>query len=217
MKSPSLEWLHAKLERHIRLTESYSEIKGLDFIIKVCRLKPHSYMFQERNNKLVLHRWWVDEFGNSLKITKNKRIKITYNDLNLDRKKLVCTDLYYGLSLDRIAKMSKLVHIIAGVDDDLYEKCLLISFLGIDNHLRSYLYLHGDWQQVSPLLLGMKQLTFIYNNLGKTAKNFKLKELPIPCITGEGWLSCLPVDDDFLQMLDRQHAVVLPFFKTLKE
>ena len=135
--------------------------------------------------------------------------------MSLDRKKIVSTDLYYGLSLDRIVKMSKFVHIVSGTDDDLYDKCLLMSFLGIDNHLRSYLYLHGEWQQVSPLLLGKEQLFIIYDNLGKSAKTFQLKEnLPIPCTNGETCLSLLPLDDDFLQMIDRQHNIISQFFRT---
>ena len=31
IRSPSIDFLHSKLEKHIRLAESYSEIKGLSF------------------------------------------------------------------------------------------------------------------------------------------------------------------------------------------
>src|SRR5271166_4318481 len=138
MRSPSLERLHAKLSRQIKLVESYTELAGMEFIIKACRLKPYDYVFKGRDSKLILHRWWFDEFGNSLMI--DKKVKIIYNDLLLDRKLIISTDLYYGLSLDRVAKMSKLVHLVGGKDEDLYQDCYLLTFLGIDDHLRSYLY-----------------------------------------------------------------------------
>src|SRR6185295_2676581 len=110
MSSSNIERLYAKIRQHILLAQSYTEIGELAFIIKSCRLKPHSHIFEGKNNKLTLHRWWFDEFGNSLKIVKNKRIKLIYNDLSLSRDRVVCTDLYRGLSIDRIAKTSKLIH-----------------------------------------------------------------------------------------------------------
>src|SRR5271167_2680415 len=99
MRSPSLEFFYAKTEKLITLTESYTEQEHLAFIIKACRLKPYDYVFNGRGNKLVLHRWWFDEYGNSLELVKNKTIKLTFGDLRLDRKQIISTDLYYGLSL----------------------------------------------------------------------------------------------------------------------
>src|SRR5271154_4567138 len=163
MRSPSIEFFHAKIDKLIKLAQSYTEVEELEFIIKACRLKPHDYVFGDRHDRIVLHRWWVDEFGNSLNIIKNKRIVITYNDLSLN-KKLACTDLYYGLSMDRIVKMSKMLYLCAGKDEDLYQDCYLLSLLGEDDHLRTYLYWYGEWQQVSPLLMGMKHLKLLADN-----------------------------------------------------
>lgn len=210
MRSHSIEWLHAKLEKQIQLVESYTEIGGLAFIIKACRLKPYDYLFGERNHNMILHRWWVDEFGNSLNIIKNKRLRITYNDLRLDRHKIVSTDLYYGLSLDQILKMSKIVHVVAGKDEDLYQECGLLSFLGLDNHLRSYLHWHGVWQQVSPLLIGMHNLKLLAGNLDlKYFRELGIKENSvIPCISGGAWISYLPANRDLCTLLDKQYNVI---------
>jgi hypothetical protein len=220
MRSPSIEWLHAKLEKHIKLAQAYTEIEKLEFIIKACRLKPYYYIFEGRDNELILHRWWFDEFGNSFTISKHKKIHITYNDLRLDRKQIVCTDLYYGLSLDRIAKMSKMVHLVTGKDEDLYQDCYLLTFLGLDNHLRSYLYWYGEWQQVSPLVMGMK-------NLGHLAKNLDIKQFRqigkkeksvIPCVSGETWLSCaVPLPEAFLAMLSKKHEIIYNILSPEKE
>lgn len=215
MRSPSIEWLHAKLDKHIKLAAAYTERKELEFIITSCRLKPFLYIFKERDNKIILYRWWFDEFGNSLKIIKNKRINIIYNELKIEQKDIVCTDMYYGLSMNRIAKMSKLVLVCYGKDEDLYKDCCLITFLGIDNHLRSYLLWNGEWQIVSPLLLGMRWLKILSNNLD-IKRFFKIEnkeKLPIPCISGKAWLSFLPASEEFLSILNKESNIFSSIFK----
>lgn len=211
MRSPSIERLYATLNRHIKLTQSYTEIEGLAFIIKACRLKPYDYIFGKRNTKLVLIRNWIDEHGNSFTIN-NKKINITYNDLKLDRKRIVCTDLYYGLSLENVAKMSKLVYLVAGKDEDLLQECYLLTFLGIDDHLRSYLYLYGEWQQVSPLIMGMKSLILLAKHL--EIKYFhqigKKENSAMPCVDGRSWISLVPVSNGFLDIIKEQYKILLP-------
>lgn len=214
MRSPSIERLHHQLQRHIKLVESYTEIKGMEFIIKACRLKPYDYLFGEKKEKLFLHRWWVDELGNSL-VLKKKKVIITYNDLRLDRQKIVSTDLYYGLSLPNVAKMSRLIHLVAGQDEDLLQECYFLTFLGIDEHLRSYLYWYGEWQQVSPLLMGMKSLELLanhtdikhYHQLGKKENS------AMPCVNGKTWLSSSPPSEAFLDMIKGEYEIIYNIFQ----
>jgi hypothetical protein len=215
MRSPSIEWLHAKLDKRIRLASSYTDMPELEFIIKACRLKPYDYIFEEKNNNITLHKWWFDEFGNSLDIIKSKKIRIVYNDLRLDKKSVICTDLYAGLSLDRVAKMSRLVYAIVGKDEDEYQDCCLLTFLGLDEHLRTYLYWQGDWQQVSPLLLGMKDLKNLANRLD--VKHYQMTEnkeiTAIPCISSQTWLSYLPPSPAFLSELNKQSEMLAGILK----
>jgi hypothetical protein len=210
MRSPSLEYFYAKIDKSIKLAESYTEIEGLGFIIKACRLKPNDYVFGERNNKIILYNDWYDEFGNSFHILKNKKINIIYNNLSLNHK-TVCTDLYYGLSLDRVVKMSKLLYLCAGKDEDLYQDCCLLSMLGVDDHLRTYLHWYGEWQQVSPLLMGMKHLQLLVDNAD--IRYFRQvagpEDTPIPCIHGRTWLSFLPASADFLDIIKEQYEMLL--------
>src|SRR5271154_6988006 len=130
MKSLNLDALHSQLHKHIVLAQSYCEIPELVFIIKSCRLKPYNLLFGEKSNKVVLHRQWVDEFSNSLHITKNKSLEISYGDLSLDRKKIISTDLYYGLSLDRVAKMSKLIYVCCGTEEESQQETIFLTFVG---------------------------------------------------------------------------------------
>src|SRR5574337_600451 len=207
MNNPNLDVLYVKLDKHIKLSQSYTEIKELSFIIKSCRLKPYLYIKGQERQKLTLQRWWFDEFGNSLKIIKNKRIKITYNDLSLDRSKIACTDLYYGLSLDKISKMSKLLYLCCAQDENIGHIYYFLAFLGIDNYLRCYLLFDGKCQAVSPLLLGIKNLKLIANNCDiKYFKKIENKEnMPIPCLFSEAWLSFLPAGANFLALLKNQY------------
>lgn len=215
MRSPSIEWLHAKLDKRIRLASSYTDVPELEFIIKACRLKPYDYMFGKRNNNITLYRHWFDEFGNSLNILKKKRISITYNDLQLDKQRIMGTDLYAGLELDQVAKMSRLAYVIVGKDEDLYQDCCLLTFVGIDEHLRTYLYWQEEWQQVSPLLLGMKDLKILTNRLD--IKHFQMTEnkeiSAIPCISAQTWLSCLPASPAFLSELSKQSEMLAGILK----
>jgi hypothetical protein len=215
MRSPSLERLHLRLYKQIKLVQSYTEIEGMEFIIKTCRLKPYDYVFRERDHRIILHNWWFDEFGNSLIIGEKRKVSIIHNDLRLDRKRIISTDLYYGLSLDKVAKMSKLVHLVAGKDEDLYEDCYLLTFLGLDDHLRSYLYWYGEWQQVSPLLMGMKSLRLLvdHQNIKYFNQIGKKENSAIPCISGETWLSYLPPSGEFLKLVDKQYEELSSIFR----
>lgn len=207
MKSPSIDRYYLTINKNVLLVQSYTGIDNLAFIIKACRLKP--YPLQTRN-KFDFCKWWVDEFGNSFKIIKNKRIKITYNDLSLDN--IACTDLYYGLSLSKIMKMSKLIHVFSFKNDEnRYNQ--IITFLGIDNYLRSYILSNGKCEQVSPLVLGLINLKNIFQNLD--IKYFqKFKNYKNNFTTGEvidGWLSSLPANAKFVSQLEEHHCDVYYF------
>ena len=211
MKYPYSYKLNSVIERQTSLIQSYSKIKGLSFIIKACRLRPSGYVIDR--DKKELQKLWFDEYYNSLKITKCKRIKIVYGDLSLDKKKIICTDLYNGLSLDKIAKISKFVHICYGQDEDFYQDCLVISFLGIDNQIRTYLHIYGEWQQVSPLMIGFKNLQMIFNNIDiKYYREFSVKKTILPCHKAKLWLSCLPMNKDFISILNKQCGIVYSIF-----
>lgn len=206
MKNPSINAFYARINKLVLLAEAYTEISDLAFIIKVCRLKPLAL----RDFSITLRKQWIDEYGNSLNIIKGKRIHIIENDLSIDRDKLVCTDMYHNLSLSKIAKMSKLAYICCGYDDEPY---YMISFLGIDNYLRTYLYYDFQWQQVSSLILGMRVLKFIAHNQDVRffINSTKKEKLPVPCSKGEEWLSLLPASQLLLTTLEKRYGTVFSF------
>lgn len=203
---------YLKINDHINLVESYSQIKGISNLIKSCRLKPKEF-YINKYAKLILYKDWVDEYHNSISILTNKKINICYNDLSIDIRNIINTDLYYGLSLNKIAKISKYFYISYGKDEDLNDICL-ISFLGIDSYVRTYLYLYDEWSQVSPLLIGINNLELLLNGLSdvKFKKLTKKENNSIPCVNSQSWLSCIPVDNEIISSLKVQCNYVVPIF-----
>lgn len=214
MKNLSLDNLYIKINKHLKLIESYLEIEQLSNVFKACRLKPRSFIFGKRTYKIVLIDEWVDEYGNSLKIDK-KKINIKYNDISIDRQKIVCTDMYYGIDLSRVAKMSKMAHLMIGRDEDTYQNCYTITFLGIDNYLRTFIYYYDEWIQISPLYLGIKTLINIikHHDITYSRKLNNKENMPVPCLDINSWLISFPLGDGFLSFVNKEHEILGSIFK----
>lgn len=209
MKSPSIDSFYIDINDHVNLVESYTEINNIATIIKACRLKPHDYLFKQKTSKIKLFKWWIDEFNNSLYL--NKDIEIVYNDLKSN--KTISTDLYYGLSINKIVAISSLAYICAGKDEDTYEDFAIITFLGLDDYLRSYMFMYGEWTQVSPLLIGIDNLQNLFKGVGTSyfQKLKNKKNSGMPCEEIETWLTSLPVSDDFITDLNKQYENINVF------
>lgn len=208
MRSPSIDNFYNTLNKHILLAEAYTEVKGLSFIIKACRLKPYDYVFNEKSYKTILYNYWFDEYGNSLTIDK-KKIIITYNDLKLDKEKIVNTDLYHGAALNKIIKISKLVYVLVGKDEDTLQDYIVLSLLGIDNYLRTYTLMYGQWIQSASLSLGMADLKNIKKYFFlKGAVPLNKENVAAPCSSPRAWIACLPADEYFLQLLSKESDIV---------
>ena len=201
MSNTDLQHYYAKYSKSVLLAEGFTEFKGLSFIIKACRLKAINHFFEKRdNNNLKLD--WFDEFGNTLHIRKTKKIKIFYGNTDININKIISTDFYYGLSLAKVVKMSNLAFIMTGVDDDFHEDFFLITLLGMDSYLRSYLYMYGDLQQVSPLIIGMQNLQMIYNNQNIRLFKRVRGEPFVPCQKHKSWLTSLPVHNGLKKLIN---------------
>ena len=102
--------------------------------------------------------------------------------------------------------MSKLGFFFFGKEEDLNSNLAIFAFLGIDNHLRCFIYLYDKLIQISPLYLGLNNLKLIYRHLDiKYFLEFKIKNnLPIPCHSGRAWLSYMPFSEDFNKILNHQ-------------
>lgn len=212
MRSRNIEILHIGLRKHILLVKGYTEIKEIEFIIKACRLKPE-YTRYKSSNKLELYRWWIDEYGNSLKVLSNKKVEIRYNDLELDRSKIVSTDLYYGLSISKVVLMSKLAYIYIAEREG--ERWHMISLYGIDNYLRTYIYDEG-WKQVSSLCLGLKNLKRMNNNKDiQRMISFNIRdETYIKNGGGRGYIIGLPIKDGIYEEFSRDNGEMYYFLRS---
>lgn len=203
MKNLNLKTFYDKIVRNLKVVLGYTEIKDLDLILRACRLKPYDYFYNKLKNKVVLHRAWFDEFGNSLHINQSKNIQIVYGDIKFLNQEINCTDLYYGLTMNKVVKISKLVNIIKGK----YEKydIYYLTFLGIDNYFRTFLVYNGRVMKTSSLIIGFDNIkTLWYSSNIRYFMNSKLKRnnIPSPCLRAESWTSYIPVHRDFHQIID---------------
>ena len=206
----SLEEFYKKLYKSIRYIAAYLEDKQLIFLIKGCRMKPCSIMYDSFNYKRKLHMNWFDEFGSSIEVRKNKSVCAKLNDLTLDRSKIINTDLYSNLNIKEIARMSKFVFLAVG-KDDIGNGCHWIIFLGKDNYFRTYMYLEGEWMKASTLNLGVKTIKriILYAGKNKTLRFIIDKDIAGPCQIEESWLSCWPPKDDLIAEMSSEGKEIL--------
>lgn len=211
MKKVDAEQFHIILNKLIDLCAAFTELPALSFVMKSVRLKPYSFIFEKYSRRIKLHNCWIDEFGNSFLILKDKKIEIILNDLKIGKNKLVNTDLYAGLPIEKVSKISKLMFFVSGKEEDFNSNYYIISFLGIDNILRTFVYLYAEWQPYPNLYLGIKNLLNIGSNLDiKTFIELKNKKNVLyPCSQQKSWLSFWPPSKDFISILKEQNSFVL--------
>lgn len=65
--------------------------------MRACRLKPYA-VFEKDFQGHIFHRWWVDEWGNSLVLEK-ERLAVILNDPNIKKGTRTKTDLFFGQSI----------------------------------------------------------------------------------------------------------------------
>ena len=197
------------------LVEEYLERPGLERIIKMCRLKPRHLTSNIKKIKIKVYREWIDEYGNSLHILKNKQLRIQLNDLSIPRDRLVITDIYEGLPIQKISAMSYRAFLLAGKEGKDYQDHYVVSFLGLDDYLRTFCWLDGEWYLVPSLFLGLIILGVISNIVNSNW----FMELPYkhpvvyPCRKQKMWFTGWPNKDE----LKKSFSGDLPLEKLLKE
>jgi len=205
----NLDNFYSIIGDQINLVGSYTQKKYMPTIIRMCRLKPYNTLYGSEKEKrdykkLKLHKRWVDEFGNSIKIIKNKRTKIIIKDPDLQNKNIPFTDLYGCLPLDKSILMAKLLYL------DVEKTKIDIVLVGLDNYLRCYRMLNEEWKQISPLELGLKTLITITENLDiKYYRKIRNKAVDI-------WIGKWPPHKDFLETI-KQNDYVSEILKLTKE
>jgi hypothetical protein len=123
--------------------------------------------------------------------------------------------LYSGLTIENVVKISKLVYICYGIEEDLNQPYYHINFLGLDNYLRSYLYAYGNIESVAPLSLGIKNLKIIasYKDIKYYSSFSKKENSLLPCINPKQWISSIPAHSNFIQEMKKDHPIIYNIFK----
>ena len=169
----TIEELYDKIDKSLLLLTGHLEDDHIVPIIRMCRLKPY-VLWNEKGWDARVYRQWIDEYGNSLYVGRDKKLVIKLNDITLQRDRIRCSDLYDGLSIDKVMRISKLVG-VANIKREL------VGFLGIDGYLRCFV----DGEQCSGLLFGLPRLR-------RFAKN---KDMLGYTSSKDGWFASLPMNE----------------------
>ena len=87
-----------------------------------------------------------------------------------------------------------------GYCDDTNKPRYFISFFGIDNYFRSYIYEDG-WSQCSTLYLGVDNLNIILNRVNINGYEWLNCNNTLPFVNCRFLLSSIPLDSDIKKIL----------------
>lgn len=214
VRNISIDQFYTDYADHVQLISS-SFRKPIDKIIRICRLKPFNVVFapKDKDNVKFFYKW-IDEYGNSLNISRKKKITITLNDLSIKKEKLSCTDIYEKLSINKISKISKLLYFLDGKEEDLLSKHNVLAFLGLDGYLRVRVFIYGEWKIFPPLYLGFETLLWIAENFNASIikNNNDLNHVIFPCDAQEVWLGYWR-NEEFLEIIKQNNEDVFELIK----
>lgn len=157
MRNIDLEKFYSKSKETLKVIAAFMGSGILSKLIIACRLKPIT-IFSKTFKDGRLEYWWVDEFGNSLKLN-NREYSVIINDKNISYNTKISTDLFCCNSLIDIMEKSKSLLIS--------DKHLL--FYGHDEYFRCF-DLSGN--KISPLEIGIDNLFMFLNNIYAKYKKF---------------------------------------------
>lgn len=200
MIGDNLTEFYSKIEKDIRLIAAYVQLKQVKQIIPFCRLKPYQSVYQKHSHMTKLHKQWVDEYGN-LVIFKQKKMDVVRNDVALN--KAIISDFYQGLSVDKISLISKLALIEVAKDDVSLQDYFVVSLLGIDNYLRTFVYLMGEWQYYPSCYLNFEVLRDIvtFSKMNNNFVQLNHTNVIYPTVFSKSWITSWPPNQDFVKIL----------------
>lgn len=190
-----------KLQKQAKLCSVVFKDPYLETIINFCRLKPINPKSHLKKTNVV--DIWIDEFGNSIKLTKKEK-QIKLNDLSLDRSKIINTDIYCKLPIEKISRISRMLFAFAGKEEDFQSKHFILGFVGIDDVLRVFCCIYNEVFAIPPLSLGYRILRLIAKNFNcDDIKQFKNnKDVLYPCSGKKCFLGPLPAGPDLKVLLE---------------
>lgn len=204
----NLDHYYLEIEDKLNAVSAYAENKNVSTILKICRFKPYPIKPKTSLHKLV-YKHWVDDYGNSIEI-KNKRIIIKTNDLKINKDDIISTDLYKGLDISKLLKISKLIYIFRGREVDFKTDHFILSFMGLDNYLRSYSFLYDEWHPIPSIYLGVNVLNTIIDNSDiQTFKSFKMKNTIIfDCENQQSIIGKIPFHKFFMEEIKKEYEQI---------
>ena len=206
-----LERFYKKNSLRINAVSGYIEDDRIAYIIKSCRLKPYDVLSGIGAGEL--DRCWADEYRNSMRVHKDKRLKLIFNDLSIDPEYILTTDMYANVNLTDLPKISKLAY-FSIIPDEIESNnyVYIVSFLGNDNYFRTRIFIENRWTRISTLYLGLRLLHTITDHL---STNYFIELDPkkvstmLPLGIGRHWITFWPPHRHAVSVLNREKPFLL--------
>jgi hypothetical protein len=165
--------------------EKFTGINKLTDMFLACNIRPSI-----KKNGFQYH--WRDDYNNTIEVVK-KKLKVTYNDINISADP---KDQYLHLPIEKVSRISEIVYFLE------LNNTYIISFLGIDNILRTFIK-ENTWERIPSLMLGLDAIKDIieYNDIISFIK-LEPHNGYFPFENGKAWISCNPIPDDLIQDLN---------------
>jgi len=173
-----------------KVTASFLQDKAIYDMIMFCDITPTKAKPKVLNPVIS----WTDSFGCSISFNKKT---ITYSNLE----KPINQDMYSGLSLEKILKITDKICIVKGIDEDYLKPFIYYNCLCVDNKIRSYLIYNDNLYKTSPLYLGYDNLYEFVRNKNIIHWYSKDSDIFIPCINQKIYYSSYPLPEAVLKEL----------------
>lgn len=118
-------------------------------IINYCSLEPDIIKYKY---KFVPN--WSDHFGFTLSLENKKKPEIKFTKIN----KTLNVDLYSGLNLHQVLKITDKICIVKAEDNILNKKITIYLCLCADKKIRAFIDYNNSITRASPLIIGYENL-----------------------------------------------------------
>jgi hypothetical protein len=205
VKNIDIETFYSKTVGHMNVAGTFVNNPTLPKIIRSCRLKPSSVFDPNFQFSAKLEKHWVDEFGNSVYLDSG-HTKIIMGDIGINADSKNCTDLFYGNAIKTISENSKVAFIASGTNILSGGDLFLVSFYGVDEYIRTFIFTQSRWIRVSPLTMGINTLTLFFNNVNKqiTDLDKKLLDFIIPFNINKCVITSWPMKQDIVSYFNNE-------------
>ena len=150
--------MYNKLEKCVQLFSIKNNCPDFSKIVYSCKLLPSNIKKQIIPKNATMYNEWYDEYNSSIYYC--SKLKVKQNNITVPTHS---SDLYRNLPIEKMAKLSVAFYLCITQEEELKNEFFIVSLLGLDNHIRSYMYYDNSWINISTLSIGVNNIISLIN------------------------------------------------------